>query len=469
MVGAILLILASGNGPTTPRIVVAVEASDCSAPSLRETSREVLRTLKEQLGTGMFDEVELATKLGSPYVAMDLAELQKQLVAARQQHYRGEYVTAWQTLNFLLVSLEKLAPSKERWDLTVATQLLVAQNHKLMNRPKDTEEAFKAVLRLAPNTEMDANLYPPSTRAAFEAVRKQVNALPKYSLTVTSMPVGAEAFIDGLPIGKTPATASLVAGSYTIGVSLGDKVSLPHTVRVDGQPTSIEVDLGFESQLRMKQFSCIEVAEEGRTLATAAKLAAVLSLQQTILLRFSKDSVRGRLVGLNGEKIREGLVAIGGAKGRTDGEDLVHFLLTGEGRGVVVPENARVAAEQTAKPKVAQVTARQEGGLRARVLIPTIAAGLLLVGSAVTYAMMKTVAADIAAGNNIADVAALNREVVKGSGLQTASAILLGAGLVSAGLAVILQVVGWPEDRPVAFSVSANPTGAFMSFAGVFP
>ena len=140
--------------------------------------------------------------------------------------------------------------------LDVLAQLATA--HVVAQEKDNAADVFREVITTfglkAPITD---DFYRPDVVEIFNSVVKDVMALKKGSIDVSSSPLGATIILNGADRGKTPKqVADLLPGDYSLRLQRGSDSSMLHTVRVDGGKVSkVNIDIPFESHLVLDEAS----------------------------------------------------------------------------------------------------------------------------------------------------------------------------------------------------------------------
>lgn len=134
----------------------------------------------------------------------------------------------------------------------------LATAHVVAEQKDNAAEVFREVITTfglkAPITD---DFYRPDVVEIFNSVVKDVTALQKGSIDVSSTPLGAGIILNGADRGKTPSqVADLLPGDYSLRLQRGSDSSMLHTVRVDGGKVSkVNIDIPFESHLVLDENS----------------------------------------------------------------------------------------------------------------------------------------------------------------------------------------------------------------------
>jgi hypothetical protein len=293
-----------------PRTAV-IGMGDCRDAELVDSARSLSRNLAQQRGMSVVGEAELLEQIGRrPSKTME--ELQRQVETAQEQFYQARYTRAIKHLDGALQEIARLPPGAKRWQLEVSARLLEGLIRARLQGDASVIEPFSRVLRLDSGYKLDTDYFGPSTIERFEKIRRQLARAPRAALDVTSHPAGADVFLDGRAVGKTPYRGNLPEGSYQLLVGKDGALSLQREVRVP-VGSAIHVDLQFEGTVHRHRTLCLAEAREDRArLKNAVKLASILDLDRLVLLRIERPSqgtnwISATLLNVSeGQKIREG-------------------------------------------------------------------------------------------------------------------------------------------------------------------
>jgi len=338
---------------------VVIASGDCRDPDLINITRELNDTLAKTHGTHWLSPEDVSAKL-APAPTRSVEEIQRQYDAGLNAFYAGEYSKAEELLSGARAELVQLPPGGPRVTLMASVNLAYALVWMNNRRYAQADEAFRQVLRLAPNYVLDPVYFSPETRARFNKVRRELARAPKLRLTVKSLPAGAVVSLDGHSEGKTPVTLDLPAASYELQLTREGVRSFPRTVKLSSE-LSVTIDLGFEGSVDVQRVPCIRARPgEKDRLASASRLGGVLGADEAVVLRIDHAPdgpswLTAALLGLpGGQKVREGSLKIADPSRAPEGlPDLATFLQTGRvGGGVVTgrpdPEAAPLPAVTTA-------------------------------------------------------------------------------------------------------------------------
>lgn len=330
-------------GPKT----VAVAAGDCG--TLSDGMGRFEAALKQRLADDLWD-AELVLSTVRPRAARSLEELKRQIDSARTLFYAGQADKALELVRQAISELERVSPKLSPFPVLADALMVQALVHRSANRKAELGESFRRVLRIDPAYQPDTNFFTPAFVQAFDAARKELQRGKKATLQVQSQPAGAEVFIDGQAVGKSPLRAALPPGEYTVSLADEQGVSFLHKVRLAAKEESLVVDLGYEAAVSARAPLCLAIADEAKAKAAATKLAAAIGAERYVLLR---------LVSKSGEPLRFGAVVVVGAEEERSGEvrqpdlaNLAEFMVTGKSQpGLLVPGAPAAQAPEAREPK----------------------------------------------------------------------------------------------------------------------
>lgn len=322
---------------------VVVAAGDCHDPDLIGLTRQLDDVLAPGKGRSRWLTPDQVADRLAPTPHQSVEEIRRQLDAAREAFYAGEYLKAEEMFAPVRDEITALPPGKIHANLLNSLRLSQALVWMHTGHASQVDEAFRAVLRLTPNYQLDPVYYSPQTRVRFERIRKELAQSPTKRLTVTSKPSGAEVSLDGLIVGKTPYSGDLPAGRYQLQLSREGARSFPRTVELT-DTVSMKVDLGFESSVDLQRVPCVQShGDEKERLAGASRLGAALDSDEAVVLQVEHGGggqawLTATLLGLpGGQKVREGSLKVQDLRNPPDGlRDLASFLQTGRVAGNVI-------------------------------------------------------------------------------------------------------------------------------------
>jgi len=500
-----ILSLAAQAAPR--RMVVA--SGECKDAELTSQARAFHAALNARQDQELMSPATFSERL-FPASSGSFEDLQRQLDAAQDHFYEARYARAEQAVNDALKEISRLPAGEAHWKLYANAQLLHGLNYRSMGKVKESDAAFRNVLRLQPQYKLDPALYAPSIRQAFEKLRGELAKAKKVKLSVKSTLPASEVYLDGLKVGQTPVTVEVPAGTYDITVVKGSAVSFPRQIQVQGTDTPVLIDLAYEGSVSAGPFPCLASADKAdeRTLNYAVRLGGALGVEEVIVVRLETPSSGPKWFAatvLNvegGQKVREGGFKTQGLDAPPDSlSALVDFVTTGKAPpNLVVPNtngkapwskspatDAPVASTTPLTPDVSAPDRLPEGGvsttassshstpgLRTASYVALGAGAAALAGAGVVRLMAQK---DLNALEkrlntngriNPGDQEALQLRDSLASKGNLLTGLLIGSGAALTTGAVLFLTAPSNTPPPVGVGVSAGPGGASASFSGSF-
>jgi hypothetical protein len=494
--------LLSLTAQAAPRQMV-VASGECKDAELTSQARAFHGALKARQDQAVMSPDAFGERL-FPASKGSFEDLQRQLDAAQDHFYEARYARAEQAVNDALREISRLPAGDAHWKLYANAQLLHGLNYRSMGKVKESDAAFRNVLRLQPQFQLDPALFAPSIRQAFEKVRGEVIKSKKVKLSVKSTLPASDVFLDGFKVGQTPVTVDVPAGTYDITVVKGSAVSFPRQIQAQGTDTPVLIDLAYEGSVSASPFPCLASTDKAdeRTLNYAVRLGGALGVEEVIVVRLETPSSGPKWFAatvLNvegGQKVREGGFKTQGLDAPPDSlSALVDFVTTGKAPPNLVvpntngkapwskPPSGDAPVASSLSPDVSAPDRLPEGGV----------SGSSRSGSGMrtaSYVAMGAGVAGFAAAGVVRfmaqkDLDALDKHLVNGriprddqealklrdslaakGNLMTG--LLIGSGAVLTTGAVLFFTSPSNAPPPVNVGVSAGPEGASASFSGSF-
>ncbi|MET0402420.1 MAG: PEGA domain-containing protein [Cystobacter sp.] len=489
---AVMLTLTLGGAShAAPRRVV-LASGDCADAALSSQTKALHDTLLARSQESLLTSADFTERL-FPQPSGTLPDIQRQFEAARGQFYEAHYGRAAQGLAEVLEQVVRLPVGETRWKLSVDIWLLQAMTLRSLGKTKESDDAFRNVLRLDTRYQLDPDYYTPSTRQSFDKVRRELVRTKKVKLSVKSTLPSSEVFLDGLSVGQTPLTLEVPPGTYALTVKKGDAVSLPRQLPVQ-EETPVLVDLAYEGSFTATPFPCLATPESGEQgLTHAVRLGGALGVEEVIVVRL--EGARGGPTWLaatvlnveGGQKQREGGLKTHGLDAPSESlSALVDFITTGKAPPNVVvtrpdllapwetptPAAPAPVLEATAVPRppgpgAVRVTSYVTMGLGAAAL--AAAGGVRLSAEQEWTALRRDhlnengrVDAQDATGRRLVEQLARKGRLLNG--------LLIGSGaaLATGGLLFLVSPSPRATPPPVSVDVTAGPEGASASLSGTF-
>ncbi|MHB8875746.1 MAG: PEGA domain-containing protein [Myxococcaceae bacterium] len=365
MVGSLPVLAGPAAGPKT----LAVATGNCADPELTGAMRVFTGELQQRLGPDAIDPEEVLRRF-RPQPSMSLDELQALIQTAQSQYWAIEHQEAGQNVQRAMAELEKVSPLAHPWKQMAFALVIDGLVHRNLGRKLEMAESWRRVLRVEPGHKLDPGLYSPSVRAQFELLRKELAAGKKLTLSVNTPKPGAEVFIEGMPVGKTPFSEQFPPGRYRVAVARGESVSFGHLVKLE-QDSAQLIDIEFEAALVGQAPLCIH--SDGST-GRALRLAALAGADAVVVFRWA-NAVLVEVA--DGARVREGGFKTTSPARNQRLAELAAFVLSGTPSAAVVAVPAGGAAKAAApgaakssapaaatRPPVASPAARSTNRLR---------------------------------------------------------------------------------------------------------
>ena len=489
-----VLIFSAFTARAGPRSI-AIAAGDCRDPELLNGSTAFADAVSGLLKTDAVDGAALLERLRPrPNAGRD--DVQRQLDGAQSQLYSGQLDPALEATRSAIRSLERLTPNDSVTKQLVTARILEGLICKAQNKKPEQLEAWKRVLRLAPDYKLDPDFHTPASVAQFDALKKDLAKLKKVPLNVTSTPPGAAVFVDGVLAGKTPLkSASFVPGTYRVVVTQGEQQSFVYEVKLDSKPVDVVIDLAFEGTLRPQLPLCVSGGD-----FEALKLATRAGADQALVLRVeARNNEPGWVQAVlydvaKGARVREGGMKVAAARKGNGYADLASFVLTGQPATLALSgpsSSAPVAAAVTPAPAPAEAVndapppeapaqevaaeSSSSGGVPRIVPIAVAGAGVVLgLTGLIVYATgsgdRAALASALDANGQVRDPADAENAIFLDQKIQsnrTTSLVLGIGGIAVAATGAVLFFALAPKDAPQP-TVLVTPNGAYAGVTGSF-
>ncbi|MCY1082843.1 PEGA domain-containing protein [Archangium lansingense] len=487
----VVLALALGGAvEAAPRRVV-VASGDCKNAELSGQTKALYDKLVARPGENVLSAPDFAERL-FPQPSGSFEDIKRQLEAAQGQFYEARYAKAAQAIDEVLRQVGRLPPGEARWKLYVDTQLLQAMNQRSLGKVKESDDAFRNVLRLEPTYALDPDYYTPSTRQAFDKLRRELARAKKVKLSVKSNQSPSEVFLEGRSVGQTPLVLEVPAGTYDLTVKKGEALSFPRQLQVQGQETPVLVDLAYEGAISASPFPCLASDGENETeLSHAVRLGGTLGVEEVIVVKLEGASSGPKWLAatvLNvegGQKLREGGFKTQGLDAPAESlAALVDFVTTGKGQPslvVATPDNQppweQPSVEQAALTP--EMTA-QSGTVRPLRVVSyvTLGAGVAaLAGAGYMRLSLQPEWEELTNPKN-GHLTGGKLQATDARGIQllrsvakkqnTMVSLLIGSGAAIATGTVLFFLSPNEAPPPVSVGVMAGPDGAGATLSGTF-
>jgi hypothetical protein len=251
LLAAAAALLATSAGAFDRFGVVAV-ADPPAGPDadLAELAHQLRAACRDRIG-GVEDVPTMRARLLGQTSNATLSELDRAYGGALAVYQNGEFESALRTLHAIIEDLESLPESGDAYAQWVRAQLRLAHAALTIAREEEAEGAFFALARTDLAIAADPDQFSPNYRRRYDAVKAKVRALAARRLTVTAEGREGTVFVNGRPVGSTPLSLWLPAGTYRIGGS-SDDLRVP-SFRVDlrKEDRSLVLDFALSESLRV--------------------------------------------------------------------------------------------------------------------------------------------------------------------------------------------------------------------------
>ncbi len=489
MVVVLALALGGAAGAAPRRVVVA--SGNCKDAELSSQTKALYDTLVARPEENVLTAAEFSERLFPP-PSGSFEDIKRQFEAAQGQFYEAHYAQAAQGIDEVLRQVARLPPGEDRWKLYVDAQLLRAMNYRSLGEVKKSDEAFRHVLRLDAQYKLDPDYYTPSTRQAFDKLRRELAREKKVKLSVKSTLRDSEVFLDGRSMGQTPLMLEVPAGTYELNLKNGEAISFPRQLPVQGEETPVLVDLAYEGSISASPFPCLASSAEGeQELSHAIRMGGTLGVEEVIVVKLEGASNGPKWLAatvLNvegGQKLREGGFKTQGLDAPAESlKALVDFITTGKPQSNVVvaqpdiqpPWEKPSAVSTSVAPGASEV---KSGSVRPLRVVSYVTMGTGVAALAGMGILRLAIQQDQQAlekghhlnanGNVNADDSA-GREILgrMSRKVRIHNGLLIGGGAALATGALLFLLSPNEAPPPMAVSVTAGPDGAGATLSGTF-
>lgn len=276
---------------------------------LQPLDAEVSPAVNQQLSEALAKELEKALSL-TPRAEVDAvrAGTEKEPDTAAATALLAEAKTllgnvqarqAFKKLAAARAILEPLRPQLR--DYTQFTQVLLYTAVVAMNLgdKRTAAAAFADLARLRPDFRIDSAEFPPNVVEAFDKARQAEAKQPRGRLLVSSVPAGAQVFVDEVARGQTPLTVPASPGEHVVRLSSPSYLSWTKTVAVESYGKhEVKAELAKNvPQASLKQLEEGAVAgEKPQVLLDAAQVVSTTLGAQAVVVGISALSVKGYVV-----------------------------------------------------------------------------------------------------------------------------------------------------------------------------
>lgn len=344
MIATTLLVsvaLAAATEAATPTTAV-LSVADAPGPSadLALLSRSVHDALAARKRPVLAPD-ELRRRMTGQNTSASLSELDRAYLGAVAAQRAGDMEGSSRTLRAIIEDLQKLPDGDEPAAQLSRALLRLAYIESALAHKAEAKELLQRLLRVDASARPDPELYPPGFAKQVEAVRVELRAAPKRTLTVTTGGTPARIFVEGRDRGPSPVTVTLPPGQYRVSALAGSAVVRAGLVDLSQGDRAVTVDVALADAFRPEAGPGLALGRGDRntTLVSAGAtlgagmLLAVSAVTEKDVRHLSAaiyDVPRGRLQ-------REGRVRLDGWTAPPGAIDaLVDFLLGGVPSDLVI-------------------------------------------------------------------------------------------------------------------------------------
>lgn len=280
---ALAVLLFSATGHAARRTMV-VAAGQCDGADVVEGAKLLTNSLKSRIGDGVADLSQWTNLLGRG-PSTSLGQLKEWLDSIQLDYNQAAYGSALAKATRLLDDVQWLPPSPERWNIHARALRLMAQIQLALKRKKEAMESLGRIFRSSPDYPVPGeNEAPAHFRTLFEKIQQGEDDRKPVALKVLSRPSGAQVWLDGNPLGKTPFEQDVTPGTYQLLLGSPDAYSLPHVLHLESN-TRVDIDWAFERLIDLKHPPCVQEGEGKRSAEVFQKLGKALQVDELIVVR----------------------------------------------------------------------------------------------------------------------------------------------------------------------------------------
>lgn len=184
-----------------------------------------------------------------------LLKADESLWKGKEKVERGRYRDALKLLGSAIGAYEKNFVDLVDYDKLVDAYLHLAIAQFEKGYKDNARETMDTLIVLRPDTRVDPRKYSPEFIEMLEGARQRSQARPTGQLYVSSEPMGADVFIDGIAVGKAPTTLSgVLQGNHYIQVRAQGMQPWGQVVNVSGASLkTINANLSVDGDQEMAE------------------------------------------------------------------------------------------------------------------------------------------------------------------------------------------------------------------------
>ena len=233
------------------------DVSDMMALRIEEFYKAILDVnsqfhllMDEDLIIGLAPEVK--EKASNP--ALEKAD--EALWQGKEKVERGRYRKAASLLKKAIQGYESNFTDLVDYDKMVDAYLQLAIAQFEQGYKDNARETMDVLIVLRPDTRVDPRKFGSEFIEMLEGARQRLQAKPTAQIYVTSEPMGADVFIDGIPVGKSPSTLSgVLPGTHYLQVRSEGMKTFGKLVKLSSSSglTTVTANLEFDGDQEMAE------------------------------------------------------------------------------------------------------------------------------------------------------------------------------------------------------------------------
>ncbi len=283
----------------TAQVFVVGMSSDLdhAAGSVTNVIRKIMRNTP---GITVMDLNKRLTATAPEHVKKSKKKAREELTRSKAALKEMDYSTALKHAMAARKAFERMGGYLDPLERYKESILLIAVSHGMMGNMKSSQKAFMDLLLLDPHLSMPKGKFESFIVDLFNKVKKSLPSQPVGSLSIKSVPSGANLYLDGKLKDVTPLSLDgLIAGSHLVVVKQPGYQNWGKVVRVAaGSQDILEVPLvagqAGSSFVRVMTRACRAVTES-ESLDDVLALGQVLGLDWAILGQLSRDAYDHKL------------------------------------------------------------------------------------------------------------------------------------------------------------------------------
>jgi hypothetical protein len=333
--GLLLGLVAAGGSAAEKYAVIAVgDAPAGPDGDLAEMAYQLRAACRDRV-PNVEDPPSMRARLLGQGSGATEPELDRAYGGALAVAQNGEFESSLRTLRAIVEDLESMPETEESYYQWKRGLLRLAHSALASNEPREAEVAFGKLARVEPSLQPDPDQFSPGFRKRFEEAKARVRVLPRRRLTVTAEGRPGTVFVNGKPMGTTPATLALPSGTYRVGGKAGALRVPGFRVDLGQEDAAVVLDFALAESLRMSAGPGLALSGPGRA-DGLVRAGAWLGVDKLLVVSRTEEGQAQFLVGsiydvLRGALMREGSVRmVAGGVPSVHLSALAAFLLHGQ-------------------------------------------------------------------------------------------------------------------------------------------